>query len=506
MQSDGGTKMKKVMLLIMIPFLLYTAPVLAEENGSLQEEIIYDILVDRFHNGDATLSEQADINDPYAYHGGDLQGITSKLDRIKQLGFTTIALSPIMENAISGYHGYWIEDFYSIEDQFGTTSDLNDLIEEAHGRGIKVILELPINYIASTHPLLDDPSKEDWFKQNQLETTDSTTWLDHVVVMNQDNEEVQAYLIDVAKYWMTETDIDGFKLHAADQSSPLFLEKLTATIKENNPDFYILANMLTDQNIEDIRAIPHVDGIENPSMLQKMNEVFTLVDQPVSVLLDETEENGEDRDLLLVDNKNTARFSNNFADEGRNALTTWKLALTYMYTTPGIPMIYQGSELPMYGPGFPHNQSLVLFNSTDPDLEEFFERISSLRSEFPVLQYGDMEVVGTNEGLSVFKRTYENETMYIAINNDSVSRAISVDNIDSDLQLRGLLGDNTVRENSDGEFKIGIERESTEVYMIEENTGINFWFIGFVAGVFIIFAIAIAYLSHKQKKREANEE
>ena len=497
--------MKKVMMILMIPFLLITTPVFAQENGSLKEEIIYDILVDRFNNGDPTLSEQVDIHDPYAYHGGDLQGITMKLDRIKQLGFTTITLSPIMENAPSGYHGYWVEDFYSIEEQFGTTADLNKLIEEAHGRGIKVILELPINYVASTHPFVEDPSKEDWFKQTDFETTESTTWLDHVAVLNQDHEEVGKYLIDVAEYWMSETEIDGYKLHAADQSSPQFLEELTKKIKEIDPDFFILANTLTDQNIDILRNIPHFDGIENQAMLKKMNEVFTLVDQPISILLDELMESGEDRDILFVDSRNTARFSNNFADEGRNALTTWKLALTYMYTMPGIPMIYQGSELPMYGPGFPANQSLVLFNSTDPDLEEFFERISSLRSEFPVMHYGDLELVGTNEGLSVYKRTYENETMYIAINNDSVSRAISVDDIDSDLQLRGLLGDNTVRENNNGEFKIGIERESTEVYIIEENTVFNFWFIGPVVGIFIIFVVMVIYLSRKQKLREQQE-
>src|SRR5690625_2618128 len=304
---------------------------------------------------------------------------------------------------------------------------------------------------------------------------------------------------------MTETDIDGFKLHAADKSSPLFLEKLTAIIKDKNPNFFILANMLTDQNMESIRNIAHFDVIENQSMFKKMNVVFTMVDQPMSILLYEIVENGEDRDIFLVDNRNTARFSNNFADEGLNALTTWKLALTYMYTLPGIPMIYQGSELPMYGPGFPANQSLVLFNSTDPDLEEFFERISSLRSEFPVLHDGDLEQVGTNKGLSVYKRTYENETMYIAINNDSVSRAISVDDIDSELQLRGLLGDNTVRENNDGEFKIGIERESTEVYMIEENTGFNYWFIIPVVAIFIIFVAMVVYLSRKQKLREQQE-
>lgn len=494
--------MKRALLLLIIPFLLFTTPVLAEESTSLQEEIIYDILVDRFNNGDPSLSKQIRIDDPFAYQGGDLKGITDKLDRIKKLGFTTITISPILENAPDGYHGYWIEDFYNIEEQFGTIDDLNKLIEEAHGRDIKVVMEFVTNYVAKTHPFVDDPNKATWFKENTLQTTDSTTWLDDVAVLDQENEEVVQYLLDVADYWMTETALDGFKLHATDQSSPLFLEKLTATIKEKNPDFYLLANLLTDDQYEEIKDIVHFDGIENYNMLEKMNEIFTQAESPISTLHDQLLEEDDPRDILFVDNEHTARFSNNFADMGRNAVTTWTMALTYMYTMPGIPMIYQGSELPMYGPGFPHNQSLVLFNSTDPDLEESFERLAALRREFPVLQHGDIEEVGTNGAFSLFKRTYENETMYIAINNDTESRAVSITGIDSDKQLRGLLGDNIVRENSDGEFKVGIERESTEVYIIEENKGFNWWLIGFVVGVFVLFASTIFYLSRKQKRRE----
>src|SRR5690625_7271482 len=100
----------------------------------------------------------------------------------------------------------------------------------------------------------------------------------------------------------------------------------------------------------------------------------------------------------MIDKKKTAQYTNNTAENERNALTTWKLALTYMYTMPGTPVIYQGSELPMYGPGFPENQMLVQCNSPDPDLEEFFERISALRKEVPALRDGDSEVNdSTNE-------------------------------------------------------------------------------------------------------------
>src|SRR5690625_2023412 len=89
----------KKRLLLLITFLLFIAnPIMAEEKPDINEEIIYDILVDRFSIGNQALHEHVRPDDPLAYHGGDLVGITKKLDHIEELGFTTIMLSPIMEN------------------------------------------------------------------------------------------------------------------------------------------------------------------------------------------------------------------------------------------------------------------------------------------------------------------------------------------------------------------------------------------------------------------------
>src|SRR5699024_11978044 len=98
----------------------------------LQDEIMYHILVDRFNNGNQARSDQVDLDDPYAYHGGDLQGITDMLQELDSEGFTAVSLSPIMENAENGYHGYWVDDFFDVEDEFGTMEDLKALIKEAH--------------------------------------------------------------------------------------------------------------------------------------------------------------------------------------------------------------------------------------------------------------------------------------------------------------------------------------------------------------------------------------
>src|SRR5699024_2202329 len=90
-----------------------------------------------------------------------------------------------------------------------------------------------------------------------------------------------------------------------------------------------------------------------------------------------------------------------------------------MYTSEGVPMIYQGSELPMYAPGMPESQMLVQFNSGDPEFKEYMQRIAALRSEFPVLSNGKTEEVETSEAMTVYKRYNDDETVFVAINNDS---------------------------------------------------------------------------------------
>lgn len=495
--------MKRILLLFIATFLLYGNAVNAEEAKPIQEEIIYDILIDRFNNGDPTLNkEQVDIEDPYTYNGGDIQGIITKLDHIETFGFTTITLSSLMENAPKGYHGYWIEDFFKVEEQFGSMEELNKLIEEAHQRNIKVVIELVTNYVSQTHPIAEDPDKQDWFKDHTVEAEGAHEWLSETKVLDQDHEEVQQYLTEVVDFWMDETDIDGFKFHAADQSSEQFLESITTHIKDKNPNFYLLANTLENDKQVDFSDDVLFDLVENNLVFEQLNEVFSEVNRPVSDIYEAWEAADQPNSLLFIDNKDTARFSNNVADHGRNTLTAWQMALTYMFTSQGVPIIYQGSELPMYGPGFPESQMLVQFNTTDPDLEEFYSRITAIRGEFPVFSHGDFEQVGVSEGLSVFKRTYQGKTAYVAINNSEESQSITLTDMDENMQLRGLIGDNTVRENENGEFVIGIPRESSEVYIMQENTGFNWWLIGFVVGVFLLFIVAIIILSRKQKQRK----
>ena len=150
-----------VSLTVLFSLFIYAVEVSAEERR-LEDEIIYEILVDRYHNGDYSIDEAVDIENPATYHGGDLNGITKRLSENEELGVTMIALSPIMANTDNGFHGYWVEDFKEIEEQFGTFEDLEELVNEAHARDIKVVLEFVTNYIPADHPIALDPERADW--------------------------------------------------------------------------------------------------------------------------------------------------------------------------------------------------------------------------------------------------------------------------------------------------------------------------------------------------------
>ena len=490
--------------LTLLLLITFTTPfnTQAEANSSVKEEIIYDILIDRFNNGRQAPSEQVDINDPLTYNGGDIKGITLMLNTIEEHGFTAISLSPIMANAPKGYHGYWIEDFYEIEEEFGSIEDLIELVQEAHNREIKVYLELVTNYVANSSALVTDESKSDWFKEVEVEPMEATEWLHEVKQFNHENEEVQQFLIDVANYWIEETGIDGYILHAADQASDTFLEKLTEEIKKRDPNFTIIANTLQGDALDHLCEMEHIDAIADTALMNEIQQVFSQVDEPVSRLYEVTDQSACDKMLLYADNKNTPRFSYLFGKEVRNALTTWTLTLAYLYYSPGVPIIYQGSEVPMYGPSYPENQLMVDPISADPEMKKMFKRLASAREMFPPLVYGDFEQIATDQGFSLFKRSYNDETVYIAINNDSESRVVELEGIDENLQLRGLFHDDTVRATEDGKFYVGLNRESAEIFIIEENTGINWGFIFSIVGVMIVFIIAVILLSRKQKKRQ----
>jgi len=477
-----------IALFASLPFMTAKA-----QTSRVQEETMYRILVDRFNNGDPKNDGKANPNDPYSRHGGDLKGIIDKLDLIESFGITTIVLSPIMKNAENGYQGYLTEDFTKVDPHFGTEREWKQLLNRAHSKNIKIILEMAPNYISKTNTIASDPRKSTWFKAERPNGKEK--WKEQAFMLDLNNTEVGQMLKESALHWLV-NGADGFLIHDADEMPQDFLSDFSNYLKTKNNQFYIMASTQQDTVAKpDLSTVKELDAILDSASRKDLDDRLGRISGKLP------EKPFSDRTVLHVDGPDSPRFAQIAGENGRNAATAWKLALVYMYATSGVPMIYQGSELPMYGKTPEEVRQLVDFNSGDPELKEYFERLGALRKQFPALSTGDFEIVGNDHGLQVLKRSDEQETLYIAINNDDRSRAYSIKDEEKGKQLKGLLGDNLVRADKEGRYTITLPRETAEIYVVKEDQGINWALIIFIIGVMLVFIVSIAVLSRKQKKR-----
>ena len=166
-----------------IPFAIGT-PLDPQTNfqGITTDDVIYLIMPDRFADGDQSNNAPPDApalaNDrknPRAFHGGDLRGIINHLQYFKELGVTALWLTPWYDNwngvnacdkpwcPNTYYHGYHAIDYYAVEDRFGDMATLRELVDKAHGLGLKVIQDQVANHVGSQHPWVKDPPLADWF-------------------------------------------------------------------------------------------------------------------------------------------------------------------------------------------------------------------------------------------------------------------------------------------------------------------------------------------------------
>ncbi|WLR47571.1 alpha-amylase family glycosyl hydrolase [Halobacillus litoralis] len=466
---------RAIMLLACLPFLL-GLPIVADAEKSgerqWQDESVYYIVVDRFMNGDMNNNNGADLEDPKVYHGGDLPGIVDQLDYIKELGFTTIQLSPIMQNEGDSYHGFHISDFRNVEEHFGTMEEARKVVEEAHARDIKVIFDLPVGFVSENHPWAENEAKSEWLTGEEVSS--EHPWFDQLLQVDVNQKDVGTYFKETMDYWKEKTGVDGFR---------------TIT---NDSD-------LSETSLQDDSLIVYNSSIrEGHTFREVTREAFSQAGNTLNNLL--TEEDLTQPHLL--DFYDVSRFTHEAVEEGQNPITRWQLALTHVFTAPGIPVVYYGTETPLDDGGDPQNLPMMNFKAGDEKLKQRIEKLTSMREQFPVLTRGDYREVYNEDGLAVFKRTYEGNEMVIAINNAKETRTMTLEGLEDDHQLRGLLHDGLVRQQSDGTYRLGMERETADVFIVEPNSGYNWLFIGFVGGVLSLFVLAVIVISLKNRKAD----
>lgn len=496
--------------------LLSAAPVQAAKSTQAtkwEDQSIYYLLVDRFNDGDLKNNQGVNSQNPLAYHGGDFQGIIDKLDYLKDMGFTTISLSSIFKNAPGGYQGNGIVDYYKVNEHFGTISSFQKLVKEAHKRKMKVMIDFNANHVALENSWVADPNKKNWF--HPKEAADSgkngeqleNSWVDGLPDLNQSNPQVRAYLIDAAKWWVKKTNIDGFRLNEVNYVPVSFWNDFTKAVKKEKDSFFIMGDA-SAQEMGDLKKYENVgiDGFVNNPVTPDMRKGFAQPDQSLAKLFSDWEKTRtmvKNPNLMgnYLDDPTTSRFTYDMVAAKQFPGARWKMALTYLFTAPGIPIVYYGSEIALNGGNPPDNMQQMNFRA-EKELIDYVTKLGELRNQYQSLTRGSMERLYEKNGMVIFKRVYKGENAVIAINSTSKSQSVVLTSkqLTDGKELRGLLGGDLIKAKNH-QYQFILDRDKAEIYMLADKSGINVPLIAAITLVYIAFMTFIILIIRKRKKQ-----
>ena len=406
--------------------------------GNLAEgDVIYQVLVDRFSNGDTSNDNfgygEYDPNNLGMYHGGDWKGLTNHLQYVKDLGVTAIWISPVSQQqplsrdgTEASYHGYFTHDFATPNEHFGSKTDLQNLVNTAHSMGLKMILDVVPNhtadYLAGTSttyspttyapaaPLNDsslfhhngDCAFDGSMNQSQLETCD----LGGLDDLDQSNATVDSYLKNTYKDWVQGVGFDGVRVDAARSIPQTWLNSFQQAI--GVPSFGEVFDGNVDyvssyQNYEwGVLDFPYFftarDAIAGDGDLNNLSNLFAQDYKYVNANRLET----------FLDNHDRARFLARAGDNYQRL----REGLTFLMTSRGVPVIYYGTEQADNG-NMNANEVPIANKDNRKDLSSFSEtgsiyvhikRLNEIKKAYPSLQVGTQREMWKDTNVYAFSR------------------------------------------------------------------------------------------------------
>lgn len=387
------------------------------------KDMIYFLMTDRFYDGDENNDYGVVKGELSQYNGGDFQGVIDKLDYIKNLGFTAIWISPVVKNDQGGYHGYWATDFYKTNENFGTMDKLKELVNKAHAKGIKVLFDIVLNHTGPGHPFVDNPDYPNWFHEHK-DITDYNNkeqlengWLDGLPDFNTENPDVRKYLIDMAKWWITQTGIDGYRIDTVRHIPKDFWVEFSNEIKKSFPDFYTVGEVF-DNNPSVVGDYQNtgLSGLLDFPTYNIAKDVFR-GDIPASSLADIIKQEGttyKNRSLMgtFIDNHDVTRFVNKLYSSKNEKLES---ALTFEMTYTGIPIMYYGTEIGMDGGVDPDNRRMMDFGVKSP-VTAYVKKLTALRKANPALYNGNIDILSASDTFLSYARAYNGNIVVTAFN------------------------------------------------------------------------------------------
>ncbi len=392
-----------------------------------RDEIVYVIVIQKWFNGnranDYMLDRFGAVKNQYegGLWGGDLDGIIQKLDYLSSLGVTALLLYPVVANDRMPFGkylptGYRPRDYFQVDENFGSLETLKRLVDGAHQRHMRVILDLPLGFPGAEHPYLQDPSKKDWF--GEMTAYGVRQW-------DTDNPDVADYLIKISRFWKDESHCDGFRLDSSHLHSMEFWKRYARELKgaAHDKDFFLLAEVpLSPAKIgEFIKATGFDSAYDFSAGIAR--EVFgkaANVDRISAVLR-------EGKDLYPTPSRLCAQLDEyedpEFITSAKKPKEArMKMAMTYLLTLNRIPLLYSGDEVAasyreVGGVFTPERQS-------SPFLE-YTRRLVALRKREKVLRSGDLVEAQSRNPIYAYLRAQGDDRILVIFNTSAEARSIS---------------------------------------------------------------------------------
>jgi len=349
---------------------------------------------------------------------GNLNGITTRLDQLENLGVTILWIMPIHPIGEKGRKGkfgspYSIEDYYAIDPAYGTLTDFKRLVSEAHGRGMKVIMDLVADHTAWDSVMMKHPEFYKHNDQGQV-IPPVPEWTD-VAALNYSNLQLREYMIAMAKYWVQTCDVDGFRCDAAAMVPTDFWVQLRAELTEIKPDIVLLAEASKPELLTNAFDIDY-----GWPLLATMNKVI-IDSAPASDIKRTCEENCSEfpkgaLHLQISDDHDEARAIARYGLNGSLA------ASALMFTLDGVPLIYNGMEAgdaTESGDGALFIRLPIFWSPKGrPPLPEIYHSLIELRHQYAAFRDSNVDWLRNSDETSIvtFLRADDEDELLVVIN------------------------------------------------------------------------------------------
>jgi len=460
-----------------------------KREGFSSSDVIYLLMPDRFANGDKSNDnvdsqpEKANRNDPSGRHGGDIKGIQDHLDYIKELGATAIWSTPLQENNYTKhtYHGYAISDYYKIDPRYGSNDEYVGFVDASHQKGLKVIMDMVSNHSGIWAWWMSDLPFEDWIhqfptytqtnhkaytlKDTHASKIDSKLftdgWFDTTMPdLNQQNPYFWTYFIQNSIWWVENANLDGIRMDTYPYNDREAMAKWAKAITDEYPNFNIMGETWL-YNSQDI-AFWQKNAVNTLKYNSQLPTVMDFILQKaLSNCFNEHgkpwEEVGMNKlyntianDYLYANINNILIFAENHDTQRYNYLLNgdlakFKMAMSFIMTTRGIPQIYYGTEIGMTGnkdkgdgdvrrdfPGGWASDSINAFSansrtSFQNDYYNFMSKLLNWRKGKSVIHTGLLTHYVPENDVYVYFRYNDNEKIMVILNNNETEQLLKVD-------------------------------------------------------------------------------